>query len=513
MIFEKYSGFSAESDNLPHMTMKNLLVIILVLAPLLAACETSPPAASQTPLLALEDCLLTGSGAAAQRTAQCGTLRVPENRSEPAGRSIDLHVAVVRAVSRNPAADPLFFLTGGPGQAATESFVLLSAAFEAVHQKRDIVLVDQRGTGKSNPLRCPVPEDAQTLEVETLQFAQDCLESLEGDPSQYTTSIAMQDLDAVRQALGYEQINLYGVSYGTRAAQTYMKMFPERVRSAVLDGVVPQDEPLGLYVAQDAQRALDLIFARCLADLDCNRAFPGVEQDFNALIERLQGQAQEVNLADPLSGVSTSLSFGQPELASAVRLLSYTPETAALLPLLIHTADREHDLNRLAAQYLIIAAQLNESISQGMNFSVLCAEDLPFIDQEQARRLNRGAYLGDLQTDELVEICSIWPSGQVPADFHTPLESETPVLLLSGEADPVTPPSNAEDVAQRLPNSRSIVLQGQGHNVVFRGCLPWLLGEFIESASAEKLDLTCLEEIAPAGFFLNYSGPVMSAQP
>ncbi|MCC7129736.1 MAG: hypothetical protein B6D39_09110 [Anaerolineae bacterium UTCFX2] len=493
--------------------MKNLLVIILVLTPLLSACGASQPAAPQTPGIALTDCLLTAPGSIAQLTAQCGTLSVPENRVEPMGRTIELFIAVVPAISRSPAPDPLFFLTGGPGQAATESGVLLSTAFEQVHQKRDIVLVDQRGTGKSNPLKCPALDEAPPSEAETQRFVQNCLDALDADPTQYTTTIAMQDLDAVRQALGYEQINLYGVSYGTRAAQTYMKMFPERVRSAVLDGVVPQSEPLGMYVAQDAQRALDLIFAHCLADSSCNRAFPGVGQDFNALVERLRTKAQEVHLVDPLSGAPTSFSFGQPELASAVRLLSYTPETAALLPLLVNDADREGDLNRLAAQYLIVAGQLNESISQGMNYSVLCAEDQPFIDREQVQRLNRGTYLGDLQMDELAEICAVWPAGQVPADFHAPLESQTPVLLLSGEVDPVTPPAKAEEVARFLPNSRSIVVQGQGHNVVFRGCLPWLMTDFIESASVEKLDLTCLEEITPAPFFLNFSGPVMSEKP
>lgn len=494
--------------------MKYLSLTLLVLL-LLPACGTAQPALTPTPAagLALEECLLTAPGTSQSITAQCGTLSVPENRSQPDGRMIGLNIAVVKAVTRSPAPDPLFFLAGGPGQAATESAILLAAAFDRVHQKRDIVLVDQRGTGKSNPLKCHMPEELDAGEDDTLKVVQSCLDSLDADPTQYTTSIAMQDLDEVRQALGYEQINLYGVSYGTRAAQTYMKMYPERVRSTVLDGVVPQNEALGLYVAQDAQRALDLIFARCLADLNCNRAFPGVGRDFNLLVERLKASEAEVSLTDPLSGEPVSLAFSYPRLATTVRLLSYSSETAALLPLLIYRAESDDDLSRLAAQYLVVAKQLGDSISLGLNYSVLCAEDQPFIDPEEAARLNRGTYLGDLQTAELVKICSIWPAGEIPPDFHAPLASDTPVLLLSGEADPVTPPANAEDVARLLPNSLSVIVKGEGHNVAYRGCIPWLMTDFIESASVQGLDLSCLEEIGPMPFFLNFSGPAAGGKP
>lgn len=494
--------------------MKSVVYLIFMMVFLLTACTavnptSAPPQPEVAPRIELTDCKLSASGVTRQISAECGKLSVPENYSLPDGKKIELNLAVFRAVSRNSAPDPLFFLTGGPGQAATESFLTLAGAFDLVHQKRDIVLVDQRGTGKSNPLACPVVDNLEAGEHGLLDAVKNCLEALkDSDLTQYTTTVAMQDLDAVRAALGYEQINLYGVSYGSRAAQTYLKMYPERVRSVVLDGVVPQEEPLGLYVAQDAQRALDLIFARCLVDLDCNRTFPGIRQEFEALLRKLESTPQEVSLTDPRNGEPITIKLSNSEVASTVRLLSYSPETAALIPLLIRDAVAQNDLSRLAAQYLIVAGQLNETISDGMSFSVLCAEDLPFIDPMKAAALNDGTYMGDIQTDQLMEICSIWPHGEVTEAFKKRVEADTPTLLLSGEADPVTPPSKAEQVAQGLPNSLSIIAPGQGHNVVFRGCIPWLMSEFFESASVENLDTSCVQEIGPMPLFLNFSGPV-----
>ncbi|RPI33653.1 MAG: alpha/beta fold hydrolase, partial [Chloroflexota bacterium] len=262
---------------MPNQSNHRIRFLWITVVFLLAFSACTPQQAPQPeikPTISLEPCQLSAPGQVTRKEAKCGTLTVYENREAGSGRQIDLRIAVIPSISRNPAPDPLFFLTGGPGQAATESFPVMASAFERIQQKRDIVLVDQRGTGQSNPLKCPVlDEDLENQADDAyMDFLNTCLESLDADPRLYTTWIAMQDLDQVREALGYQQINLYGVSYGTRAVLTYLKQYPDRVRSVILDGVVPQDEVLGIDVGRDAQRALDMIFARCAADQACNQA-------------------------------------------------------------------------------------------------------------------------------------------------------------------------------------------------------------------------------------------------
>lgn len=489
------------------------LSLLLGMALFLAACasQTPTPGANPAQPLDLQDCQLTYPGVSIPVQAQCGKLTVFEDRQAVSGRTIDLNIAVLPSISRSPEPDPLFFLTGGPGQAATESFVTLANAFERIRQKRAIVLVDQRGTGQSNPLDCPESpestgdETADRAAVES--WLRLCLGELDANPALYTTSIAMQDLDDVRQALGYEQINLYGLSYGTRAALTYLKMYPQYVRSVILDGVVPQDEALGLEVAADAQRALDQIFARCTADSACAQAFPDLPAKFQGLMDQLEEAPVEVTFTHPVHGGLETHPFTAVELASTVRLLSYTPETTALLPLLIHTSASQGRFDLLAAQSRLVSEDLSQSISFGMNLGVLCAEDFPFMDAVAAERAAQDSYLGNIQYEELAAMCAIWPQGEVPADFKEPVTADVPVLLLSGEDDPVTPPENALRVAETLPNSVALTAAGQGHNVIFRGCMPRIAYDFIQSASVDGLDTACIEQIQPAPFFLTFSGP------
>jgi pimeloyl-ACP methyl ester carboxylesterase len=484
-------------------------LVILLAAFLLFACQNNetPTLSERAPGIRVEPCILTSPGSPFRIGAQCGTLTVYEDRQSQAGRTIDLRIAVLPAVSRNPEPDPLFFLSGGPGQSALETYPMIHSAFARVNQRRDIVLVDQRGTGSSNPLNCPGGEEIVDIEEDLLPWAQACINALDADLRFYTTSIAADDLNQVRTALGYEQINLYGVSYGSRAALTYIRQYGASVRTAILDGVVPQDEALGLRVARDAQQALDLIFARCQSNKTCQEAFYDVESTFNSLLHDLESEPIETTLPHPSSGVFQYLTFTPEMLATSVRLLSYTPETAALLPLLIHTTSIQQDYSLLAAQYLIASDQLNVSISTGLNYAILCAEDVPFIDHEQAREMNAGTYLGNLQTDALFEICQVWPRGEIPPDFKEPVESDIPVLLLSGEMDPVTPPYKGDQTARHLPNSLHLVLPGQGHNVIFRGCIPNIASAFIHSGSTESLNIECVDEIQPLPFFISFAGP------
>lgn len=502
------------------LTIKNHTHILLFACLLFLATACAPASDSPgTPTgssLSLQDCQLSASGLPIRLPARCGRLTVFEDRENNSGRQIELNIAVIPAVSRNPAPDPLFFLTGGPGQAATESYLQVSYAFDRINQKRDIVLVDQRGTGKSNPLNCTEIESEESAgdldlpdeDEELSQQLNDCLAGLDADPTLYTTSIAMQDLDEVRAALGYNQINLYGVSYGTRAVLTYLQQYPTRVRSIVLDGVVPQDSALGLDVARDAQRALDLIFARCAAEAECSQAFPNLHPEFKEILADLSQSPVELTLAHPTTGEIVQETLTHEKFVSAVRLLTYTPETAALIPLLIHTAHAQADYSLLAAQYLIVADQLVSSISYGMNFSILCSEDLPFITPAEAEQANTDTYMENMQTDQLFKICAEWPQGEVPADFKQPVRSAVSALILSGEVDPVTPPQNGERVTQTLSNSLHLVVPGQGHNVIIRGCIPRIVTNFIESGSVQGLETACVQAIKAMPFFVNFAGPV-----
>ncbi|HNB52687.1 MAG TPA: alpha/beta hydrolase, partial [Anaerolineales bacterium] len=452
---------------------------------LLTACTAAPETpAPTTSTLPLEDCALTAPGMDFQLDAQCGTLTVYENPETQTGRQIDLHLAVLPAISRNPAPDPLFFLAGGPGQAATESYLSIESAFREINRDRAIVLVDQRGTGQSHPLRCEFPEEAEEDENAVLApLLQACLTALDADPALYTTAIAMHDLDQVREALGYAQINLYGVSYGTRAALTYLHLFPDRVRAVILDGVVAQQLALGLDVATDAQHALDLIFARCADDPVCAENFPDLPARFDEILTALDAAPVPVQVTHPITGERLELDFTREMFTVVMRFYSYSPETVALLPLLISTA--QEDYTRLASQYLILTSDLNATINNAMGYSVQCAEDVPFYTAEQATQAAEGTYLSEMVSGGLLEICQAWPRGVIPADFKDPVRSEVPVLLLSGEYDPVTPPAYAALAAETLSNSLHLIAPGQGHNVILRGCIPDLAEQFIVNGSVE----------------------------
>jgi pimeloyl-ACP methyl ester carboxylesterase len=489
--------------------MRRIILLILSATIGLSACANQPAAEDTAPRIALEQCQLSVVGMSEAVEARCGTLAVPEDRSAQGGRTIDLNIAVVPAVGRSAQGDPLVLLAGGPGQAATEAYAPLIDALQAVNQGRDLVLVDQRGTGDSNPLACPIDDEAVGFEVDNdayTAFLQECLAQLEANPALYTTAIAADDLDAVRDALGYEQWNLLGVSYGTRMALTYLQLYPQRVRSLVLDGVVPQETPLGVDFAQDGQRALDMMFSRCENDPACNEAFPDVRGTFARLLEQLEREPVDVQLTDPTTGAPTEFRLTRDFVAITVQSLSYSPETVALLPLLLHTAGAEGDYAPLAAQLLMVTSQVSQSVALGMRLSVMCAEDVPFYPANAAAQAEQ-SYLGDYVVRQFSLPCGFWPRGSVATTFKQPVTSNVPTLLLSGEADPVTPPRNAEAVARGLPNSLQIVAPGQGHNIFYRGCLPGIIDQFVEQAAASGIATDCVEQLKPTPFFTSFTGP------
>jgi len=463
-------------------------------------------AASLTP----EDCRLHSGVSGGSVAARCGWLTVPENREQPSGKQLRLHVAVMPSLRLEPAGDPLFILSGGPGQSAGDFYISIAGALSRIRRDRDIVVVDQRGTGRSNRLDCTFPDESDSAFNDPQKLREivgKCLAGLPGDPRYYTTSIAVRDLDDVRAALGYQQIDLYGVSYGTRVAQHYMRRYPERVRTVIIDGVVPPELALGPTMALDAQAAVDSAFTRCTEDTQCNRAFPNVAGSFNTLRSQLEAKPMSLSVPDPISAEPTPTQLGIAELGAAVRLLSYSDETMSTLPLLIHEAQAGQPQG-LAAQYLMIRNNLEKQIANGMQFAVVCSEDAPRWKQSNVSEASLAkTYMGSSFMEAMRIVCEHWPRGPVDPDFSKPLVSALPTLILSGGNDPVTPARYGEQVHLGLSKSKHLVLAGQGHGQIGTGCVPRLVAEFIAAGDVDKIDDACIKTVAPAPFLLSRSAP------
>lgn len=470
---------------------------------------TTPPQANP---LTLSACQLEDPAQVSFVEAQCGELSVLENPADPNGPRIRLRVARVPAINRRKQPDPVFVLAGGPGMAATTFYASVAPVFDRIHRDRDIVLVDQRGTGHSNPLNCALNDNTVYggSDAQVVSDTRRCLATL-GKVAHvefYTTSIAVQDLDAVRAALGYQQINLYGVSYGTRVAQHYVRRFAAHARSLILDGVVPPQLALGPTTSINAERALSRILDRCATDAECGKQFGDPTDSYRELRTSLQHHPVSVTLPDPTSGQSAEFEFMSYHFATVLRLASYTAEQAALLPLMLHDATVSANFTPLVSQFLMVTRSLGNDVAYGMHNSVVCSEDIPFWDLSKIDRSElEKTYLGTTSVDGLKSICSVWPRGPVDADFHAQLQTDIPVLLLSGSDDPVTPPADAEEARKGLAHSLHVVLQGFGHGQLTAPCVNRLMATFITRDSVDGLDASCVKNDKPMPFFLTLSGP------
>ena len=454
------------------------------------------------------NCTLALPGTNHTANARCGSLEVAENPDEPAGKRITLNIAIAPATGKKTAPDPVFFFAGGPGQAASETWVIMRPVLNKVRKNRDIVMIDQRGTGGSNKLECKseLEEDLnQEIDLNLVRIeTEKCLAELNGDPRFYNTSIAMGDYNLVREAMGYDKINIMGVSYGTRAAQVYLRLFPETVRTITLDSVVPMQLALGQEHSLMLDRSVENVFKDCAEDESCSSLYPHQAKELNTLFEQLRKQPRQVRIINPVSGESQEVRVTADTLAVAIRFLSYSSQTQALIPLLVHEALTTGDVSRLASQAMLVMSGISEMLAKGMELSVMCSEDYPFMDFS-------ADYSNSLMGNLLLEIielqCNIWPYGVVPDGFHEPVGSDLPVLLLSGERDPVTPPQYASLTAETFPNSLNLVANGQAHSVMSNICLRDITTEFIEKGSVEGLDTSCVEKILPAPFFTSLLGP------
>jgi pimeloyl-ACP methyl ester carboxylesterase len=482
--------------------MKTLGLSYLYAAALSAFCS---------PVLALDEtaCRLEADGLPAA-FAQCATLTVPEDYAAPEGASLELYVARMPAASANPRPDPLLLISGGPGQSAVDFYLQSRAAFEPVRRDRDILLLDQRGTGRSAAgLQCELPEG---MELETAgsdlldRVIAACLTELGNDPGAFTTSVAVRDLERLRIELDLAQWNVYGISYGTRVAQHYLRRYPEATRAVILDGVVPAAMTLGPDIAPNAQAALAAIWQRCASSAPCADKFGDLPAKFTSVQEQLGSGTLIVDGADPVSGEALQMRFGEDEFRAVVRLMSYSAQTAALLPLVMNEA-YAGNYRPLAGQAQIVVQGLSESLSFAMHNSVVCTEDAPFFTPDSAAS-GAGTYLGNSVFGALETICTRWPRGVLDEDFKTAVASDRPVLLLSGETDPVTPPAYAEmAVAGGLVNSVHLIGIAQGHGMAAVACVPRLMRSFLNDPEPSQLKADCLADEPPTPFFLTFQGP------
>jgi pimeloyl-ACP methyl ester carboxylesterase len=470
----------------PRLARSAALAALAVVAALLQGCGESSAGGRS---VALESCRLRHVA----RAAQCATVSVPEDRARPDGRRIGIFVAVLPANTLDPRPDPLVILAGGPGQAAS-SLGPFAAQLGEVRRTRDIVLVDQRGTGRSAALSCKAfsPDDRADFELDPLPKARDCLAELRArgvDPAQYTTEAFVADLEDVRAALGYPTLNLWGGSYGTRVAQEYMRRHPDRVRSAVLDGVAPPAMKITLDVWVSREQAIDAIVAACRASAGCAGSVPDPAASLEELAQALR-QPQHVTLADPRTGAPVRLELTFDHVLASLQPLTYNPELASLVPVLLERA-AQGDYEPLAAATLAFTADIAEQMNAALHYSVTCSEDVPRIGPDERRRALEGNAAKDLALRALA-VCDVWPRGRMPADFGEPVRSEVPVLLLSGGLDPVTPPRYAETVARTLSRHRHVVAPGLGHIVSPHACAPRLVAAFVAHAAFDRLPASCI---------------------
>lgn len=429
----------------------------------------------------------------------CGRYRVLENRAAGSGRTVDVAFVLLKALDGIPRADVVVPLNGGPG-APTTPFAEGMASFLAyVRAERDILLVDHRGTGRSQALTCEAPFPGGVASRMTTLFPLDhlvaCRDRLaeRADLAQYTTANAMDDLEDLTAWLGYEQVDLNGGSYGTREALVFTRRHPDRVRALILDGVAPVEQKTYLRAARSLDLALEGLSAECGTQPECLRAFPDLAQAFRDVFGTARSGAPPVEIE------GDTVRMGPGPLAYALRGLLYA--RAGAVPAMVMEA-RSGSWRSLARAYLDRQAWVgSDDVPAGYHLSVLCAEDLRGTTSGDVARATEGTYLGDFLVTSYLRACEAWPSARLPEAYFAPVASDRPALLLSGGRDPVTPPANADEVARLWPNSRHVVVPNGGHGQS-GPCVEAMVLEVIRTASANGIDRSCLREAPPTRFTL-----------
>jgi len=447
--------------------------------------------------LVLTPCTINGVNG----PTRCGNYQVWENRSTQQGRNLDLSIIVIESLTTPKQADPLFVIAGGPGDAPSFNASFFSRAFGAIRQTRDLVLVDLRGTGKSNALTCPElndPDETGYLDenILSLPALKRCRARLEqsADLRQYTTQIAVDDLEDVRRALGYGQINLYGTSYGTRVAQVYMRRHAASLRTVSMKGVVPPSLASPSTHARAGEEAWQRLIKRCREDALCAREYPTPNEDLQAVLKRLE--------STPAFSVPVKIRISPGLFSENFRFFLYSPENEMrglqLLKDIVHLDKPGLVETSLAARRLLAGDRL----AAGFFLSVSCTEDIPFLPKDTAS-LVTGTFGGDYRLKQQIGACTVWPNGTLSSGHRTVTKSIIPTLLMSGEFDPVTPPSGAEEVLKGLSRGLHVVVRNNGHPIgSAEQCIGNMIKSFIDKGEVKQLDTSCADKNPPVPFKL-----------
>ncbi len=484
-----------------------MLGLAPALAPTLAHAQSTQAQGSSGSSV-LKSCRLPGI----ETAVQCGSIERPLSPQD--ARKINIEFVVVPALARRPTARPIYFLAGGPGQSAINFAGKLNKVFSRIGQRRPIVFVDQRGTGKSAPLACearsPTIPLAQLFDVEAqIKGTLACLQKLQelpygkdGGLAYFTTTEAMQDLDAVRAALGHEKIDLVGISYGTRAALEYLRLFPDRVGRMVIDGVAPPDKVLPLTAGGDTDAALDRLFKACDKEPECAQRYPKLKERFERFMASLPSRFE---LRNPLTLQRETVLVSPGTFYGMVRAPLYMPSAASALPRALNDAfDGRFDA-LMGLNQVLASPNPRDRMFEGMHFAIMCAEDFPRMTQAPAERKR-------LEMDPLarayLSICPSLPARTMEPAYHRVGTSPVPVLIFSGAADPVTPPPHGESTAKALgPKSRHVVVEHLAHGVFSQGCVPDMMQRFFDAKEDDQalaVEFACIQKIPAPRFFVPY---------
>jgi pimeloyl-ACP methyl ester carboxylesterase len=437
------------------------------------------------------------------QTLRCITVKVPLDYADPDAQSIPIQVTLAPALREAARPDPVFVLAGGPGQAGSEVLPVIDTAFRKLRATRDLVFIDQRGTGLSGKLDCDSKEAIEDSPIdEQGKLIANCMQKLNKPFAFYNTANSARDIEQIRTALGYGQIDVWGASYGTRLGQAYARLFPGSVRALILDGVASPDQIIFNW-GRDAQAALDAVFKSCADDHDCHATFPTLPQQFAGLVKRVNAGEVNLDFMHPRTAAHIKMQLPPERFLQTVRTALYSPEIASRLPYLINSADQGNWAPFLAQMYSSSDFSL-DGPSTGLMLSVTCAEDIPRITPAIVTEEEHDSFMGGIEVKLLPQWCRA--VNVPPIAYQAPASIDAPVLLFSGGRDPVTPPRRAEAAAKLMTHAQHFVVANAAHGVSQLGCAPRLIREFLDQPN-QPLAAKCLQEIAPIGFQLDAAGP------
>lgn len=437
---------------------------------------------------------------------RCVTFDAPRDYDRPQDGTVKLTAVIIPASTGRPSPDPVVLLAGGPGQSASSLAGLLPALIREARKSRDVVLFDLRGMGLSEPLNCPGTEQLALLgetgaaSSDTLtqmgEFARRCL-ALHGDKARnHTSREAVEDLERFRQAMGYPALNLWGGSFGTRVAQHYVRAHGKYTRSVVLDAAAPAGLSVLTSGGKTPDRSIEAVIAACEKDAACAGRFPTLRADLAAVLARAEAGPIAGAAPGPMTGRRGNFSLDRLGIGNAIRVALYSKTTAELVPFAVTEAARDNWTPILG----MMSAALDETISMGAQFSMLCAEDW-----RQADGLDPAERTGYLMKDAYYRFfspaCAVWPMDPLPPDMLKSFRSDAPALVISGAWDPVTPPELGEQTLAQFSNGRHLVLANGFHTNSASPCIARIVGRFLENPAAPSED-ECVARMPPPRFFM-----------